>query len=220
MLHIAYIGNNQESIDHFKQLAKNNIKVANNYHDIAQWIAQCNDKKPIIILFEKGVQKKDLSDISYMHKKFYRTFIILITNSISKEESLLYLKSGICNTMQTNEEEHSYEQIIDFIVERQQHFQSALENKQKICKFKLPIWKRIFDICFSSLAIIILSPLLIIITLIIRLESKGPIVYKSKRVGSNYRIFDFLKFRSMYTNADKHLKDFNNLNQYTSDEKK
>lgn len=46
------------------------------------------------------------------------------------------------------------------------------------------------------------------------MESKGPIVYKSKRVGSNYDIFDFLKFRSMFVDADKHLKDFNNLNQY------
>jgi len=52
----------------------------------------------------------------------------------------------------------------------------------------------------------------------IRLESKGPVIYKSKRVGSNYRIFDFLKFRSMYTNADKRLKEFNNLNQYNDEQ--
>ena len=52
----------------------------------------------------------------------------------------------------------------------------------------------------------------------IRLESKGAVVYKSKRVGSNYKIFDFLKFRSMYTDADKHLRDFNQLNQYQTEE--
>jgi lipopolysaccharide/colanic/teichoic acid biosynthesis glycosyltransferase len=63
-----------------------------------------------------------------------------------------------------------------------------------------------------------LSPLLIITAIAIRLESKGAIIYKSKRVGSNYQIFDFLKFRSMYTNADKHLKDFNSLNQYQTEE--
>lgn len=49
-------------------------------------------------------------------------------------------------------------------------------------------------------------------------ESKGAVVYKSKRVGSNYKIFDFLKFRSMYTDADKHLRDFNQLNQYQTEE--
>lgn len=50
--------------------------------------------------------------------------------------------------------------------------------------------------------------------LAIRLESKGSIVYKSKRVGSNYDIFNFLKFRSMYIDADKRLKEFEALNQY------
>ncbi len=60
--------------------------------------------------------------------------------------------------------------------------------------------------------------LLIFTALAIRIESKGPIIYKSKRVGSNYQIFDFLKFRSMYTDADKHLKDFNALNQYQQED--
>lgn len=68
------------------------------------------------------------------------------------------------------------------------------------------------------MAILCLSPLLIFTALAIRVESKGPIIYKSKRVGSNYQIFDFLKFRSMYTDADKHLKDFNALNQYQQED--
>ena len=68
------------------------------------------------------------------------------------------------------------------------------------------------------MALICLSPLLILTAITIRVESKGPIIYKSKRVGSNYLIFDFLKFRSMYTDADKHLKDFNALNQYQQEE--
>jgi lipopolysaccharide/colanic/teichoic acid biosynthesis glycosyltransferase len=84
--------------------------------------------------------------------------------------------------------------------------------------FRLPLWKRAFDIVFSGMALLCLSPLLILTALAIRLESKGPIIYKSKRVGSNYLIFDFLKFRSMYTDADKHLKDFNTLNQYQQEE--
>lgn len=70
------------------------------------------------------------------------------------------------------------------------------------------------------MALLFLSPLLIFTAIAIRLESKGPIIYKSKRVGSNYRIFDFLKFRSMYTGADKHLKEFNTLNQYQQEEEK
>ena len=47
-----------------------------------------------------------------------------------------------------------------------------------------------------------------------RIESRGAVIYRSKRVGSNYRVFDFFKFRSMYSEADLALKDLKVLNQY------
>ena len=80
-------------------------------------------------------------------------------------------------------------------------------SKHRILRFKIPLWKRLFDIVFSALGIIILSPIFILTAIAIRLESKGPIVFKSKRVGTNYTIFDFLKFRSMYADAEQRLKE-------------
>nr|WP_262712722.1 sugar transferase [Flammeovirga kamogawensis] len=66
--------------------------------------------------------------------------------------------------------------------------------------------KRVFDIVGSFLLIVMLTPLFIIIGLAIRLESKGPIFYISKRIGQQYSPIPFLKFRSMKLNAD-HLVD-------------
>lgn len=63
-----------------------------------------------------------------------------------------------------------------------------------LAEFKLPLWKRTFDILASGTAILCLSPLLLITALAIRAESNGKIVYKSKRVGSNYRISIFISF--------------------------
>ena len=74
------------------------------------------------------------------------------------------------------------------------------------------------DILFACAVLIVLSPLLIATAIAIRMESKGKVIYKSQRVGSNYQIFNFLKFRSMYTNADKRLKELNALNQYRIEE--
>ncbi|MEM6631349.1 MAG: sugar transferase [Bacteroidota bacterium] len=68
--------------------------------------------------------------------------------------------------------------------------------------YKLPLWKRTFDIIGASLIILLLSPLFLAIIALIRLESKGPIFYVSKRVGTGYKIFGFFKFRSMRINAD------------------
>lgn len=87
----------------------------------------------------------------------------------------------------------------------------------ELSSFKLPVWKRVFDVVFSLTALILLSPLLMLTIIAIRVESRGPIFYTSKRVGANYKIIDFIKFRSMYTDADKHLRSFKKLNQYDAE---
>lgn len=81
----------------------------------------------------------------------------------------------------------------------------------------IKLWrmKRFSDILLSLLALIVLSPILLVIAIIIKLESRGPILYISKRAGSGYKIFDFYKFRSMRSGADRELKDLSHLNQYS-----
>jgi len=84
--------------------------------------------------------------------------------------------------------------------------------------YKTPLIKRLFDIIASSIALLMLSPILCMVAIAIKIESKGPIVYKSKRVGANFNVFGFLKFRSMYPDADKRLKEVAHLNQYKNEE--
>lgn len=63
--------------------------------------------------------------------------------------------------------------------------------------------KRIFDIIFSSLGLIILSPLFLAIYIIIKLDSKGPALYKQVRVGKGNCDFRILKFRTMKIGAEE-----------------
>lgn len=152
-------------------------------------------------------------------QKYPGLYMILVIDSLSKEEASEYLKAGINNTIKYETSQEALKDLSTFLKRRKDQKIKALQLKtQNINAFRLPLWKRTFDIFFSGMAILCLSPLLIFTALAIRLESKGPIIYKSKRVGSNYQIFDFLKFRSMYTDADKHLKDFNALNQYQQED--
>ncbi|WP_263368752.1 sugar transferase [Edaphobacter bradus] len=62
--------------------------------------------------------------------------------------------------------------------------------------------KRALDITFSTLALIILSPVMLAIATVIRLESKGPIFYRAQRIGRKGRTFCCFKFRTMVQNAD------------------
>lgn len=84
--------------------------------------------------------------------------------------------------------------------------------------YKIPLIKRIFDITVASVALLLASPILILVAILIKLESRGPIYYVSKRVGTGYGIFDFYKLRSMYVDADARLKDLAHLNQYTQNQ--
>ena len=62
--------------------------------------------------------------------------------------------------------------------------------------------KRILDIVFSFILLVILSPLFFVIMLLIRLDSKGGSFYKQERIGRNEKLFNILKFRSMYANSE------------------
>jgi len=89
--------------------------------------------------------------------------------------------------------------------------------KKERAEYKIPTPKRMFDVISAGGILLVLSPVLLIIAILIRLDSKGPVIYKSKRVGTGYKIFDFYKFRSMKAGADKELKNLSALNQYSDD---
>ena len=63
--------------------------------------------------------------------------------------------------------------------------------------------KRLLDITLSSLALVVLSPLLVAIAAAVRFDSKGPMFYRARRVGRKGRTFDCMKFRTMVVNADE-----------------
>lgn len=62
--------------------------------------------------------------------------------------------------------------------------------------------KRIFDVIFVTIVSIIISPLLLIVSIIIKLTSKGPVIYKQERVGRDGEVFMMYKFRSMYEDQE------------------
>ncbi len=62
--------------------------------------------------------------------------------------------------------------------------------------------KRVLDILFTLLILIPLCIIIVIVAIMIRLDSVGPIIYRQKRVGLNGVEFYMLKFRSMYVNSD------------------
>jgi lipopolysaccharide/colanic/teichoic acid biosynthesis glycosyltransferase len=79
--------------------------------------------------------------------------------------------------------------------------------------------KRCIDIVASGIGLILTSPIILLAAIALRLESKGPIFYRSKRVGQKYEIFDMLKLRTMYVDADKQTNLMKELNAYDVEKK-
>ncbi len=219
MLHLIYIGRYEKTIKRFSKLPKEEVYNVATWEQAIKIIDKIREKFDIIILYEQTNTQTDIKDIESLRKKYPGIYMVLVMDSLTQQESLQYLKAGINNTIPFESPQEAIDSLISFQKRRKQQKIKDLQKRgENIQTFRLPLWKRCFDILFSGTALLGLSPLLIITAIAIRLESKGAIIYKSKRVGSNYQIFDFLKFRSMYTNADKHLKDFNSLNQYQAEE--
>ena len=171
------------------------------------------DISPTYIFVESYNKKRDLQWLNAIAQgDLKNTYLLLLSEKIAKEDIVDYLHAGTSEIVNINTTPEDLQTTLAFLPKIKQHTTVHVQNNPR--RFKLPWWKRTFDILFSGTAIVCLSPFLIVTALAIRIESKGPIIYKSKRVGSNYDIFDFLKFRSMYVDADKRLKEFEALNQY------
>ena len=190
MIGVVYLGNNPKTQERLKYIPGQLVRMTTAYKDAAQ--------------------------VCTPHVSVY---IILLTDNMSEEERSIYMNCGVNDTINKDASVTALNKKIQFISDRENILFDDEAPKYKILKFKIPVWKRLFDIVFSGLAIIVLSPIFILTAIAIKLESKGPVLFKSKRVGTNYTIFDFLKFRSMYIDAEERLKDLSKTNnQYAEKE--
>ena len=221
MIGVVYLGNNTKTQERLKYIPGRLVKMTTNYKDAA---IECNSHtmgENVIVFYERGVRNEDITAITYIRKKCKNVYIVLLTGPLTEEDRKAYNECGINDTLEKEASVTELNKKILFISERENILFNSEEPKHKILRFKIPIWKRSFDIIFSLISIIILSPIFILTIIAIRLESKGPILFKSKRVGTNYTIFDFLKFRSMFTDADKRLKELSKShNQYSENNDK
>ncbi|UKK49084.1 sugar transferase [Prevotella sp. E9-3] len=213
MIGIVYLGNNPQTEERLKYIPGRQVRLTKNYKEAALACISRMPNEHFIVFYEKNVRTEDVTAITYLRKNCKNVYIILLTTPMTTEERQVYQKCGINDTLDLGASVTDLNKKLQFICDRESLLFDNEVSKQKILRFKIPVWKRSFDIIVSFFAIIFLSPILIITALAIKIEDpKGKILYKSKRVGTNYTIFDFLKFRSMYSDADKRLHELSKTN--------
>lgn len=157
--------------------------------------------------------KKNLSALGFGAIPFF-----LIVDEITPKSILDAMKAGITDIFDKKVSNTMLRQRLEFQLKHPilNNPNRQLKTDPQLKDYKMPFIKRLVDIVASGVALILLSPLFLIIGILIKLESKGPVFYYSYRVGTGYTIFKFYKLRSMHTGADANLKNLKHLNQYTA----
>lgn len=143
----------------------------------------------------------------------------LLVRHFNANLRILALTAGVSDVFRLPVEKERLEKRLNFLV---QHW-SSLNREVEITSrpvYHIGMEKRLFDIFFAGLALILLFPLFLIVAVSIWVESKGPVFYYSLRSGTGFKVFRFYKFRSMYVNADRKVKDLKHLNQYDTEQEK
>ncbi len=222
-INILYIGNNDAF---FKQLesypAFSPVKRENGLKAMDYLVRKDNVDAIVSEVHLPGINGFEVAKHIKAKSEFSKIPYIVVSfekNDEEKKEALKQ-KGTIDDYYQTPVENKNLEIRIRFLhYYYDELFNKKVDTSSDVPEYKIPFIKRLFDIVVSATALLLLLPLFIIVAIAIKLESKGPVIYKSKRVGTGYKIFDFLKFRSMYTGADAKLKELEHLNQYAAAEK-
>ena len=235
---LLYVGKNADS---FLALAEEkpdllNIYVAENTVSAIKWLHNNSnlqgsswvdtDKCVDGILCERGESLREVREmIAYVRENFKeggRIPVLVFGPYEDRVEKLSALEHGIDDWFDKSPKPHQVVERINFLKQLKANLadQKIGEAPQSKSDYKIGFFKRAFDIFVASSVLLVASPFLLLVILAIRLESKGKVYYISKRVGTGYKIFNFLKLRSMYPDADKRLKEFQHLNQYDHDEDK
>lgn len=167
-----------------------------------------------------GMSGMDLYMELKSHLNLDSTPFILISGSINSALRQQALALGIDDCYCKPLDATRFRFRLEYLLEYKHKMLQAqnLENNSVVTLYKTPLPKRLFDLVFASLALVLLAPLFLVVMLAIRLDSPGPVIYAAKRVGANFRIFNFFKFRTMYTDADARIKELEHLNQYAAEQ--
>jgi lipopolysaccharide/colanic/teichoic acid biosynthesis glycosyltransferase len=212
-----YIGTNENSIK-FLMKTSNSGLIAENYTNAKTMIMneEFSPRGIDVIIIDLPFTPQELAGFSLFLKgsgKVGSAVPVLYTQQQIEKSKISELGSMVDDVIDLCNWQYDFNSKVSFLKETKL-YQNKQVEKTKEDMPRYSIGKRIFDIIVSFVLIIIALPILLLIALAIKLESKGPLFYNAKRAGKGFRIFKFYKFRTMVVDADKKIDALAHLNQY------
>ncbi|MDP1726012.1 MAG: sugar transferase [Bacteroidota bacterium] len=217
---IAFISNDADSIVEFSHLFKEDFEVFHfdNIFQFIQWTNKNEAVKLIVtysdLLGANGITlRKNCKNVP----KTANVPFCLIVDRITDASRNIALHEQFADIFERPVQHEEFLARTQYLIANPPRYhKSILDSRAIFPKYTIPVAKRSFDLIVACLALLFLAPFFLLFSIIILLESKGPVFYAAKRVGSGYTLFDFYKFRSMRLGADAMLKNLKHLNQYNA----
>jgi len=219
-INILYIGNKETYINDYGfdiEIVISSTQKENGFLAYDYLMKIDREKLPDFIFCESnisGINPYEFHKRLRENKVFDKVSFILVNDQITKKEAIYAIKQGVDEIMVRPFALKNYLQRLSFLSNYRHLNKKQRKSSRNKKGYKIPAIKRVFDVVVAGSALLAISPVLMFTMLAMKLESRGPWFYSSKRVGTGYKIFNFYKFRSMYVDAEDRLKDLKGLNQY------
>ncbi len=186
------------------------------YHDqglrILGFMKTAGETAPHTLRFERVYQVFPVEDLSLMLRKQVVDEVFFAVESerlASLEEIFLVCdEEGVCSRLAVDYFPHVNSRVtLERLDQTPLLTFSAAPDDQVLL-----LAKRAIDIAVAALAVLLLSPLLILVSILIKLSSRGPVIFRQVRCGLNGRQFTFYKFRSMVMDAEYRMNEVAHLN--------
>lgn len=220
IFNILYIGGDATILNQHIESGHFTVEIKENCLSAVRWLTEKNREVDVIFceMYTPGINAIEINKLFKEKNIIKKQPFIVISHKEDPEACMSAFENKLDDFITIPFNSDQLITRIKFLYSYKLNYQSNIKEDVPVKDYRIPLAKRSFDIFVAGLALLILSPILLTFALLIRLESKGPIFYISKRVGTGYKVFNFFKFRSMFTGADSRLKELMHLNQYTDED--
>jgi lipopolysaccharide/colanic/teichoic acid biosynthesis glycosyltransferase len=218
VFNLLYIGNSGDYFEKLQQQNNLSVKVVANNLKAINYLSSNNQPQAIVCEYHlTGQNGLAMFDWIRQHAEYNTVpFILLVKEFNAEIYKSAFLKRVDDFFVTAAALPETLISRIEFLCNYRKNLSNTIPVTAPAAPaYKMPLSKRLFDIAVASFALLLASPLLILVIIAIRLESKGKVYYIAKRVGR--KTFDFYKLRSMRTGADDLLKKLaKEKNQYNT----
>jgi exopolysaccharide biosynthesis polyprenyl glycosylphosphotransferase len=194
------IGSQTNAIDLYEEVTSRPYSLGHKFVGYVETIE--NGNKNLGKYLKKLGNQKDLQEILTVHN-IEEVIVALETSEHHKLKSILDELFDFSESVLIKVIPDTYEIMLGAV--KMNHIYGAvlIEIDQELMPHWQKIIKRLMDYTISIVALVVLLPLIIYVILRVKFSSEGPIFYQQERIGLNGKPFNIVKFRSMYTEAEK-----------------